>query len=39
MKLYNTLLNMKEDNIDPKYNEFIGAGEMKMAYLQGLRLR
>lgn len=39
MKLYNTLLNMKEDNIDPKYNEFVGAGEMKMAYLQGLRLR
>lgn len=39
MKLYNTLLNTKEDNIDPKYNEFVGAGEMKMAYLQGLRLR
>jgi len=39
MKLYNTLLNMKEDNIDTKYNEFVGAGEMKMAYLQGLRLR
>ena len=39
MKLYNTLLNMNENEIDPKYNEFVGAGEFKMAYLQGLRLK
>lgn len=39
MKLYNTLLNMNENEIDPNYNEFVGAGEFKMAYLQGLRLR
>lgn len=30
---------MNENEIDPKYNEFVGAGAFKMAYLQGLRLK
>lgn len=39
MKLYTDLLSLNEDDINPNYNEFVGAGDMKMAYLQGLRLK
>ena len=31
MKLYNTLSNMNENEIDPKYNEFVGAIEFGTA--------
>ncbi|UTC66791.1 MULTISPECIES: DUF4304 domain-containing protein [unclassified Treponema] len=39
MNLYKSLSDTDKNTIDPKYNEFVGAGEIKMAYLQGLKLK
>ena len=39
VEFFNGLSQMNPQDIDPKYNEFVGAGWMKMAYLQGLRLK
>lgn len=39
VEFFNRLSQMNQKDIDPNYNEFVGAGWMKMAYLQGLRLK
>ncbi|MDO5062806.1 MAG: DUF4304 domain-containing protein [Peptostreptococcaceae bacterium] len=36
---FNGLSQMDPKDIDPNYNEFVDAGWLKMAYLQGLRLK
>ncbi|MFC4805187.1 hypothetical protein [Filifactor villosus] len=39
VEFFNGISQMNPQNIDPNYNEFVGADWIKMEYLQGLGLK